>query len=149
MALLDGGLAAIFGSAFSGLYLDGLLHRGTGEPIYDDGGEIVGYTDSGDQPVKLQIDAASDAMRRADGFAEGDVRLIVLTTYGRTSGDVLAPHSDGTPHSDQSLYQQPEHGHVVELNSDMEITAQGVRYRLMSVERDAALSHWVCRGRRG
>lgn len=118
MGLLDGGLASIFNAAFSGIYLPGTLHAGTGEPIYDDDtGEIIGY-EGGDLPCKAQVDAATDAMRRADGFAEGDVRLIILA---------------------QAL---------PELNSDHEVSVSGKRYRLQSVERDPALSHWVCRGRR-
>lgn len=148
MGLLDGGIARIFNSTFGGLYLPAILHAGTGDPIYADGGEIVGYVGGGDQPIKVQIDAATDAMRRADGFAEGDVRLIILTTYGQPGGVALTPHSDETPLSDDSLYQQGSYGHVVEITSDHEVTVQGVKYRLQSVERDPALSHWVARGRR-
>lgn len=148
MGLLDGGIARIFNATFSALYLDGILHHGTGEPIYDEAGTIVGYSDPGDQPIKVQIDAATDAMRRAEGFAEGDVRLIILTTYGQSDGTTETDHSDGTPYSDGSSYSQATYGYVEQLDSDMEVTVQGVRYRLQSVERDPALSHWVCRGRR-
>lgn len=118
MGLLDGGLARILTPVFASFYLDGILHAGTGDPIYDEQtGEIIGY-EGGDLPCKAQVDAATDAMRRADGFAEGDVRLIILAA--------------GLP----------------ELNSDHEVTISSVRYRLQSVERDPALSHWVCRGRK-
>lgn len=116
MGLLDGGLAQIFNAAFSPLYLPATVHAGTGEPIFGPAGEITGY-DGGDTPARAQVDAATDAMRRADGFAEGDVRMIVL--------------SEG----------------VDGLTSDHEITVRGARYRLQSVELDAAGSHWVCRGR--
>ncbi|WP_103728984.1 hypothetical protein [Novosphingobium sp. HII-3] len=118
MGLLDGGLSRILTPVFASFYLPATLHAGTGDPIYDDEtGEIIGY-EGGDVSCKCQIDAATDAMRRAQGFAEGDVRLIVL--------------AQGLP----------------ELTSDHEVTVQGSRYRLQSVERDPALSHWVCRGRR-
>lgn len=118
MGLLDGGLARILTPVFASFYLDGVLHAGTGDPIYDeDTGEIIGY-EGGDVPCKAQVDAATDAMRRADGFAEGDVRLIVLAM--------------GLP----------------ELNSDHEVSVSATRYRLQSVKRDPAASHWVCRGRR-
>ena len=118
MSLLDGGIARIFNSTFGGLYLPATLHAGTGEPIYDpDTGEIIGY-DGGDTPCKVQIDAATDAMRRAEGFAEGDCRLIILAL--------------GLP----------------EVTSDHEVSVSGVRYRLQSAERDPALSHWVARGRK-
>lgn len=119
MGFLDGDIAELFAGVFGSFYLDATLHAGTGDPIYDDAtGEIIGY-EGADMPCKCQVDAATDAMRRAQGFAEGDVRLIVL--------------AQGLP----------------ELTSDHEVTVQGVRYRLQSVERDPALSHWVCRGRRG
>ncbi|WP_159975874.1 MULTISPECIES: hypothetical protein [unclassified Novosphingobium] len=117
MGLLDGGLASIFNAAFSGIYLPATLHAGTGEPIYGPGGTITGY-EGGDTPCKAQVDAATDAMRRADGFAEGDCRVIVLAVG------------------------------VGEITSDHEISVKGVRYRLMAAELDAAASHWVCRGRR-
>lgn len=117
MGLLTGGIAAIFSGVFSALYLDGLLHAGTGEPIYGPGGAVTGYTGGDDVPIKVQIDSASEAMRQADGFAQGDVRLIILAR--------------GMP----------------ALTSDHEVTIEGVRYSIQSVERDPAMSHWVCRGR--
>jgi len=117
MGLLDGGIARIFNATFSGLYLDGLLHAGTGDPIYAPGGAITGYDGGGDVPIKVQVDSASEAMRRAEGFAEGDVRLIVL--------------AQGVP----------------AITSDHEVTVQDTRYSIQSVERDPALSHWLCRGR--
>lgn len=118
MGLLDGGLSRILTPVFASFYLPAALQAGTGDPIYDDAtGEIIGY-EGGDVSCKAQVDAATDAMRRSDGFAEGDVRLIVLAL--------------GLP----------------ELTSDHEISVSGVRYRLQSVERDPALSHWVCRGRK-
>lgn len=118
MGLLDGGLARILTPVFASFYLDGLLHAGTGDPVYDgETGEIIGY-EGGDLACKCQVDAATDAMRRAQGFAEGDVRLIVLA---------------------QDL---------PELNSDHEVSVSGSRYRLQSVDRDPVGSHWVCRGRK-
>lgn len=119
MGLLDGGIEAIFGAAFGGLYLDGTLHAGTGAPIYDAQRRITGYTDPGDVACKVQVDSASEAMRRTEGFAEGDVRLIILST-----------------------------GLSADITSDHEVTARSVRYRLLSADRDAAASHWICRGRR-
>lgn len=147
MGLLDGGIAQIFNSVFSSIYLDATLHAGTGQPIYADGGRIVGYIGGGDQSVKAQIDAATEAMRQAEGFAQGDVRLIILTTYGRPVQLVDVPHSDDATLSDGSEYAQASYGNVVQMTSDHEVTVQGVRYSIQSVERDPAFSHWVCRGR--
>lgn len=118
MGLLNGGIAAIFSAAFSGLYLDGLVHKGTAEPVYDDEGNITGYSGPGDVAIKVQVDSATWSMRNSDGFADGDVRLIILA---------------------QGIGQ---------LNTDQEVTVSGRGiYRLMSAELDAAASHWVCRGR--
>lgn len=118
MGLLDGSIAAIFSAAFSGLYLDGTLHAGTGGPTYDDDtGDVTGYTDGGDTAIKVQVDSATEAMRRAEGFAEGDVRLIVLAA--------------GVP----------------AITTDHQITARGERHAVLFAELDAAASHWVCRAR--
>jgi hypothetical protein len=117
MGLLDGDVAALFATAFGGMYLDGTLHRGTGAPIYDGEGTITGYSGGGDLSIKVQVDRATSAMRAADGFTEGDVRLIVLAQAGMT------------------------------ITSDSEITARAVRYRVHGAELDAAASHWICRAR--
>jgi len=117
MGALDGGVAALFATAFGGMYLDGTLHQGTGDPIYDGEGTITGYDGPGDLAVKVQIDRATSAMRAANGFTEGDVRLIVLAQAG------------------------------LAISSDHELTARGDRYRIQSAELDAAASHWICRAR--
>lgn len=118
MALLDGGIAAIFGAAFSGLYLDATLHSGTGDPVYDGQGNITGYTGAGDVAIKAQVDVATEAMRQADGYAEGDCRIIVL--------------AQGVP----------------AINSDMQVTVREQLWHILSAELDAAASHWVLRARR-
>lgn len=148
MGLLSGGIARIFHSALSGLYLDGTLHAGTGHPIYADGGTIVGYVGGGDQPVKVQTDATGEAVRRDVGFAEGDVTLLVLTTYGSGVADPDTPHSDDAPLSDGAEYAQPAYGQVLKITTDHEITdGYGDRYRIERAALDAARSHYVCRGR--
>ena len=119
MALLDGGIAAIFGAAFSGLYLDATLHSGTGEPVYDPvTGEITGYTGGGAVAVKAQVDTATEAMRQADGYAEGDARILVLA------------QGVGT------------------ITSDHRITVRGQQWLILSAELDAAQSHWTLRARK-
>lgn len=117
VGLLDGQIAAVFSAALSGLYLDGTLHAGTGSPVYDASGNITGYTGGGDVAIKVQVDSATDAMRRADGYAEGDCRVIVLARG------------------------------VSAITSDMELTARAKRWRILSAELDAAASHWTLRAR--
>lgn len=119
MGLLNGGISAIFGAALSGLYPDGLLHRdGTG-PIYDLEGNIIGYDDGADIPIKVQRDACSYSMRQSEGHSEGDVMLIILAA-----------------------------GLGVKITTDMQTTdGAGDRWMIRSADLDAASSHWTCRGR--
>jgi hypothetical protein len=122
MGLLDGGIARIFSAALSWLYLDGQLHAGTGDPIYDDAGNITGYTGPGDIPIKVQTDKAAEAVKARAGYAIGDVALIILS-------------------------RNPA-GTIIVLNTDNEITdGYGDRYRIEDAEQDAARAHWICRGR--
>lgn len=122
MALLDEGIAAIFGSVFGGLYLDGLLHAGTGEPIYDAGGNVTGYTGGGDIPIKVQTDKTGEMVKASAGYAVGDVALIVLSRNAA--------------------------GATITITTDSEITdGYGDKYRIQDVDQDAARSHWICRGR--
>lgn len=121
MGLLTGGIEAVFGAAFSGIYPSGTLHRELTDPIYDNQGNIIGYGGGGDLPIKVQRDRATYAMRQAEGFTEGDVSLIVLSA--QLGG--------------------------VEVSTDMEVTdGHGKRWKVASADRDAANSHWVCRGRK-
>lgn len=118
MSLLNGGISAIFGAALSGLYLDGTLHRDGTNPVYDQSGNIVGYSGGVDIECKAQVDIATYAMRQSGSYSEGDVRIIVLAL-----------------------------GLGVEVTTDFQITISGKRWMIGSAELDAASSHWVLRGR--
>ncbi|WP_347271629.1 hypothetical protein [Rhizorhabdus histidinilytica] len=119
MSLLDGGIAAIFGAALGGIYLDGQLVRSGAMPIYDNEGNITGYAGGAPIAIKCQVDAATWDMRRAEGYVEGDMRIIVLTA-----------------------------GLGVAITTDHRITAKGATWMIQSVELDAAASHYVLRGRK-
>lgn len=75
-SLLSGGLARTFAAAFGGLYLPGRIHR-YASPVFDDGGSIVPAA-----PVttdcRVQVDAVTEAMRRAEGYTEADCRILIL-----------------------------------------------------------------------
>lgn len=118
MGLLDGGIESIFGAALGGLYLPGTLHRDGADPIYDDEGNITGYGGGADVPCRCQVDAATYAMRQSEGYSEGDVRIIILSA-----------------------------GLGVNVTTDFQVSAKGKRWTIASAERDAAASHWICRGR--
>lgn len=72
MGLLDGGLASVFASAFSGFYLDATLHRAT---ITDDG-RGGGSAAFDDVPCKAQLDKTIE--RTVDGVVDTFQRILVL-----------------------------------------------------------------------
>lgn len=116
MSLLNGGIAAAFAGVFGGVYLDGSLYRAA--EFADDGkGGGTGGGFAAPEPVKVQIDQATQAMRSADGFVEGDVRILMLA-----------------------------HG-VAAPDTDSEIAAGGARYMVETVGTDPAGSYYELRGR--
>lgn len=118
MGLLDGDIAALFGEVFGSFYLDGQIITALTEPQYDDEGTITDYDGRAPVACKVQIDSASYAMRQAEGFVEGDVRLLVLRS-----------------------------GVSIELSTDQQIRTQGKTWLIQSVDTDPAASHWICRAR--
>lgn len=103
MGLLNGGVAALFGSVFSAFYLDATLHR-AGEIVYT-GGVITG-TGSVDVPAKAQIDAATYAMVNSDGYVDGDMRIMILNPgVAVTTDDEITV--GGTRWKIQSVTQDP------------------------------------------
>lgn len=74
MGLLDGGVARVFSSAFSGFYLDAILHRAT---ITKDG-KGGGSASFDDEAVKAQLDSATEAHRSTEGYVDTDQRILVL-----------------------------------------------------------------------
>jgi len=116
MPLLEDAIAATFAGAFAGIFLDATLHRPT--ITEDDEGGGTSDPDDDGEPVKAQLEAATEAMRAAEGYTEKDVRILVLA-----------------------------HG-VDEPDSDCEITVRGVRYLIANVGRDPAGAYWDLHGRR-
>lgn len=114
MGLLDGGIASIMHGVFSGIYLDATLHRTT----TTSDGKGGGSTSDADEAVKAQLEAATEAMRQAEGYTDTDVRILLLA-----------------------------HG-VDRPNSDCEVTVDGTRYGIRSVGRDPAGAYWDIHGRR-
>ena len=48
-------------------------------PVYDDGGDIVTPGQLTRRPCMAQADYAGEAMRGEAGFADGDIRILVLS----------------------------------------------------------------------
>ena len=74
MALLDGGLARLFGAALGGVYLPATLHRVT--LVRARGGSTSESVV--DVPCRAQVDRADEAMRGAAGATGRDMRILVL-----------------------------------------------------------------------
>lgn len=90
----------------------------------DDGGSIP--EDAGNPTFRdctLQVDSVTEAMRQADGYAEGDVRVLILsaTLSGSLDTDATVEVLDG-PHTGMWL--------------------------VSAIERDPAATYWQGRGRR-
>lgn len=77
MGILDGGLQAIFGQAFSGVYLDGRHYQKRKD--FDDSGNASG-TVIKVQSVKGYRERVTDAMRAA-GYADNESVLMILQTF--------------------------------------------------------------------
>lgn len=127
MGFLDGGIAAVFGAAFGGLYLPGALH-GTAGPVYAADGTITGW-DDGEQPCHAQIDVADWSMQQDNGYVDGDVMIIVLT-----AGLTEQPTTDSEISVEAPMHALPGGGYQ--------------RWSVQSRKLDAAGSHWILRGRK-
>ena len=116
-ALTD--IAQAFSEGADGPFVDGVVISALTNPIYDGEGRITGYDGASNRWCRVQIDAATDAMRRAEGYNDGDVALIVLAR--------------SVPGG---------------LTTDHRIWAKDETWMLASVTLDTLGSHYVCRGRR-
>lgn len=107
-------LQAQFGAVLSSIYGDGELI-----PVKMDrqpGGSMK-PVEQPSIPIKVQVDNCDEAMREQVGFADTDVKLIILQ-----SG--VSAHPD----------------------SDSIVIAQGRRWRVSGVRADPARASWVMRG---
>ena len=113
-ASLANGFAARFGAPF----VDAVA-KWPGTPVKDAGGSITTPGTPVQYPCRVQFDAATQAMRQAEGFLETDARILVLTA---------------------SL--------EVTLDTEARIIADGATWALLSCQRDAAGIGYECRGRK-
>lgn len=105
MGLLDGGIQAVFGAAFSPLYLSETLTRNTLTHNGKGGGSSAGVP----QPCRVQKDACTEAMREQEGYTAEDVRLLVLqasVTGGDIDTDCTVTYR-GTTYEIASVTQDP------------------------------------------
>lgn len=115
-------VAQAVSGAFGGPYVSGKVIDQTGQ-VLDAGGSI---TDPGaviERTCMVQIDAATEAMRAADGFAEGDMRFLILVATLSGSLDTDA---------------------AVEVLAGPNVGS----WLVSGLERDSMGTHWQGRGRR-
>lgn len=117
MGLFDGA-QAVFGSVMSTYFHAGQLHRATRTEAKD--GDVT--TTYADEDVKAQQEACTEAMRKAEGFTDKSVRLLVLQ-------------------------RAPAGGLVPEPSADDEVTLLGQRWAVDMIDTDPARSYWEMRGR--
>jgi hypothetical protein len=122
-------MGAVFASrarALSGQY-GGPYHSAVvvdyGAPIYDGGGSLSAPRQRIARDCIAQVDAATQAMRSADGFADGDMRILVLADS--LSGEI-------TTDSRVEILAGPHIGN----------------WLVASVARDPFGAYWELRGRR-
>jgi hypothetical protein len=99
----------------------GVVHT-SGGATYDTGGSIVAPGVTTERDCLVQVDFVTQAMRATEGYAEGDVRLLVLA--GSLSGGLTADDR-------------------VEVTSGPHAGLYSVRSAVL----DVAATHWDCRGR--
>lgn len=115
-------IATAFSAAGLGAFHDALA-KWPGTPTTDDGGSIVTPGTPVELECSVQVDAVTEAMRRADGFTERDMRLLVLTAT--LDGDL-------------------DTGATIEVLSGPHAGS----WMLASCERDPVGIYFECRGRR-
>lgn len=110
--------SAIFGAGFWDAHV-----IGKGSPVYDDGGSIVTPGMPVIRSCSAQVDAATEAMRLAEGFTDQDRRILVLAAT--IEGDI-------TTAEQIQLLEGPFAG----------------TWAIESVDRDPAAIYFELRGRR-
>ena len=75
MGLLDGGISALFGTVFGGLYLDGQI---IAVSYTDDGTGSLTPVVAASIPCKVQVDACTERQKLEEGYRATDARLLIL-----------------------------------------------------------------------
>lgn len=114
-------IAAAFSDTFGAGYWPAVA-RWPGTPVMA-GGSIVTPGTPVEKPCRAQVDNVTEAMRQAQSYTDGDVRILVLaaTLDGALDTDARLEITDG-PHVGEWL--------------------------VAGVQRDPAAIYWECRGRR-
>jgi len=72
------GLADMAAAAFGAPFFAGAIASQDNPGYYDDNGNWVPGSPPTERACRVSIDQATEAMRQSDGFADGDVRFIIL-----------------------------------------------------------------------
>lgn len=121
MAALFADMSIAVSAEFGGPYHAGRVCTETAAVI-DDGGSIVTPGTPVYRGCMVQVDAADQAMRSSDGYADGDRKFLILATS-----------LDGS----------------LDTDAEIEMLAGPFvgRWHVEAIGRDTFASHWVGRGR--
>lgn len=89
-------IAAGFSSALGGPYHPSIV-RTQEDPVYDDGGSIITPGDVVERDCLCQVDSVTEAMRAEKGYADQDVRLLIIDLKGSLDTDAVVEVTGG-PH---------------------------------------------------
>lgn len=116
MTILNGGIQALFGNVFGALYESAtIVHVDNGDDGQGGGTPVM----SAPKRCKVQVDRCTESMRRAAGYSNDDVRLIILRA-----------------------------GLALAVDTDCRVMIGGTTYDIVSVDVDPASSYWDCRATR-
>lgn len=134
--MLDGDLAAVFGSIMGAYFLDATLHRQT---VTDDG-MGGGSASSSDEAVKAQLDQTTQR-QQSEGYTDKDQRILVIASGVEqiTTDDEITVA--GARWAIASVTQDPARsyydlrgrlsGYVATPSEPVELTAAGVLLLLL------------------
>jgi hypothetical protein len=122
VAAMFADIAQGISQAFGGPYVDGIVIDQTGA-VFDDGGSIATPGTATERTCQVQVDSVTEAMRQAEGYAEGDARFLILA-------DTL----DGSLNSDAAV--------------EVLCGPNAGSWLVSAIERDPCGVYWQGRGRR-
>lgn len=94
MADTFAGIATGFSSVMGGPYSAGIVRNVT-DAVFDDGGSIITPGVHVERACQIQVDAATEAMRQAEGFTDRDLRLLIISLTGTLNTDARAEVTNG------------------------------------------------------
>lgn len=140
------GIATMASAAFGGLYFAARLIRYT-DPILDDGGSIIVPSEPVSRDCLAQVDVMTEGMRAQQGFAERDVRILILQASLTALPEV--PFDDASEFDDGAEFVEVADAPPITTDETLQILAglNAGSYSIQSVGADPVAIGWEVRGR--